>query len=385
MARIAVIGGGIVGVMSALLARQRGHDVEPFEREERVWSRASAANEGKVHLGPIFAMGDVATHRVMIEGSAAFASVVDQALGVATDWDAVCSQEFDYLVMPDSLVSADELGRRYRALNRLLDGYPQMSYLGRPLRQIAAEHAHRDKTTGLAAFHTSERAVDPLRLRDLALRALTETAVVVHTRAEVARVDQSGDKATLLFPSGDRSEPFDAVVNATWERQHAFVPASERHPLNYRVKVAVRVDASERDRAITLVQGPFGDVVRLPDYTYLSWYPTGRIVHESGWEPTAHALASAEQVSSLEALATETVKQLTEIGAHVGETRVSEIVGGFILGHGELDIENPQSRLHARSEFGVSRHGVVLTPISFKLTTAPLVAQRVVDLLDGGR
>ncbi|WP_309714163.1 FAD-dependent oxidoreductase, partial [Pseudolysinimonas sp.] len=51
---VAVVGGGIVGTLSALLLARHGHRVDLYEREAELWSGASAVNEGKVHLGAVY-------------------------------------------------------------------------------------------------------------------------------------------------------------------------------------------------------------------------------------------------------------------------------------------------------------------------------------------
>lgn len=66
MARIAVVGGGIVGCTTALLLADHGYSVDLFEREAELWSGASRAGEGKIHLGPIFALGGRATHEAQL-------------------------------------------------------------------------------------------------------------------------------------------------------------------------------------------------------------------------------------------------------------------------------------------------------------------------------
>src|SRR5688500_15199209 len=114
MPRIAVVGGGIVGCLAALLAAERGWDVAIYESESELWTMSSAANEGKVHLGPVFALGDSATWDVMQLGALGFASNVERAVGRRVDWSALATERFQYLVMPGSLATPAELRSRYR-------------------------------------------------------------------------------------------------------------------------------------------------------------------------------------------------------------------------------------------------------------------------------
>lgn len=53
--RIAIIGAGGAGTRAALELAGRGHEVDLFERREEAVSQASFVNEGKIHLGLIYA------------------------------------------------------------------------------------------------------------------------------------------------------------------------------------------------------------------------------------------------------------------------------------------------------------------------------------------
>lgn len=381
MARIAVIGGGILGTVSALLARERGHDVSIFERESALWTGASAANEGKIHLGPIFALGDRATHLLMLTGATTFASIVEQAVGHPIDWDAMASADFEYLVMPGSLASPGELSARYAQMNAMLAELPSRSYLGNPLTSIIDEKPGRDTATGLPAFSSRERSVEPIALRDIVVDALHGESVEMRLGAHVTKVEQSDGVATLQFRDGTVSEPFDAVINATWHDQGTLVPATDWHALNYRVKLAVRVPNDSFARAITLVHGPFGDLVALPECTYLSWYPVGRLAHGSGLLAPAHVTAAHASLFEQHSIAREILDSLRATNLWSGDPVEYQIIGGVIMGHGAVDIDARDSELHARSEFHVLTTGRLFTPVNFKFTTAPLAALRAVERL----
>lgn len=75
--RVAVIGGGAVGTLAALLMAREGHVVELFERGDQLWLGASATNEGKIHLGSVSALRSIATHDAMRRGSLEFGRTVE--------------------------------------------------------------------------------------------------------------------------------------------------------------------------------------------------------------------------------------------------------------------------------------------------------------------
>jgi hypothetical protein len=224
--------------------------------------------------------------------------------------------------------------------------------------------------------------VDPLQLRSLALAALSREGVQVHVQSEVTRVEDREDFAVLHGREGSVGEGFATVINAAWENQAQHAPPDQWHPLNYRVKLAVRVPRTAGDRVLTLVQGPFGDVVALPDYTYLSWYPVGRLAHEERLAPSRTVKAALESLAHLDSHGLAIASALRQTGLWDGAQEPRELTGGAMMGHGAVDIDSVSSSLHARSEFRLIRAGRVLTPLSFKFTTVPLGAAQAVATLE---
>ncbi|WP_291378070.1 FAD-dependent oxidoreductase [Demequina sp.] len=381
MASIGVIGGGILGTLCALLATERGYHVTIVEQDPQLWRRASRVNEGKIHLGPIFALGDEATHRLMVRGALAFAPVVERAVGHRVEWDRLASDPFRYLVMEDSLASPEELAARYAAINRVAADVPGTSYLGRPLDRVVDTTVRVDDATGLASFDTTERAVDPELLAEVILEAVRDAGIRVSVGVEAIGIEEDSRGATIRVADGPDLGPFDMVVNATWEGQHLFVSREHRHALNYRVKAAVRMARDPDHRTVTMVHGPYGDVVRLATHTYMSWYPSGRILHEWGWEPSAKVGEALASIQHRTDITEQILDALRSRGLWSGGGEVLEAIGGVILGHGSVDIDERRSDLHARSEFGTTRVGRVVTPHNFKLTTAPLAAAQAIDAL----
>jgi len=68
--RVGVLGGGLQGCCTGLALAERGLDVTLFDRNDHVLSRAAVANEGKLHLGYVYA-GDptFATAKTMMTGA----------------------------------------------------------------------------------------------------------------------------------------------------------------------------------------------------------------------------------------------------------------------------------------------------------------------------
>lgn len=378
--QVAIVGAGIVGTLSALLLAGRGHHVDLFERDSDLWSGASAVNEGKVHLGGVYALGGARTHEIMMRGAVEFAPCIEEAIGQRVDWDAIAGDPFDHLVMPDSLVSVDDLRGAYTAINdratRVIA--PAERYLGRPVELVVDPHPHRDADTGLVAFSTHERAVDPLRLRALVLEAIgAQPQIVARTGTPVTGITPDHDGAVVHLPGS--AQRYDAVVNATWAWQNRFV--AEATPRNFRVKTAVRLKPGIVKRTVTIVQGPYGDVVAHRDHGYASWYPTGRLVTEHGNHPSPHAEAALASIPQRTDLVRSQLDALAGIGLLPAGCD-GESIGGIIVGDGAADIENPASLLHHRPDFGTAVSGRIVTPATFKFTTGPLAARTVAATIE---
>lgn len=99
---IAVLGGGIQGCCLALVLARRGATVDLFDRNSFLLSRAAVANEGKIHLGYMYA-GDrtLLTARMMIRGALSFAPFFVRHLGTSFDGAAI-SEPAVYLVHRES-------------------------------------------------------------------------------------------------------------------------------------------------------------------------------------------------------------------------------------------------------------------------------------------
>src|ERR1700759_2739598 len=84
--KVGVLGGGLQGCCVALALAERC-DVVLFDRNPALLSRTAIANEGKIHLGYMYA-GDptFATARMMMRGALAFAPFMRRYIGNASGW-----------------------------------------------------------------------------------------------------------------------------------------------------------------------------------------------------------------------------------------------------------------------------------------------------------
>src|SRR5215207_1211897 len=80
--RVAVLGGGLQGCCAALALAERATSVTLFDKNDALLSRTAVANEGKIHLGYMYA-GDptLSTAKIMMTGALSFAPFLERYLG----------------------------------------------------------------------------------------------------------------------------------------------------------------------------------------------------------------------------------------------------------------------------------------------------------------
>ncbi|HEX3085957.1 MAG TPA: FAD-dependent oxidoreductase, partial [Pyrinomonadaceae bacterium] len=168
--RIAILGAGATGTCAALELASRGFAVDLYDECDAPVKRASFYNEGKVHLGILYAKDtELRTAGLMIRGALSFASLLNRWIGV--DWDrVVLSTPFYYGVHEGTMVDVDGLRAHYASCQKLFAEMQALeggSYLGLD-RAIQIEELSRNEMETLVSpeyfvtmFRTSERAVDP--------------------------------------------------------------------------------------------------------------------------------------------------------------------------------------------------------------------------------
>lgn len=103
--KVAIIGGGLAGCLTAPAFARKGMHSEIFERNDRELFEASYFNEGKVHLGFLYAhdfSGE--TSKLMVSGAVTLRTIIAELTGF--DIAEALSTPFLYAVHRNSLVSA---------------------------------------------------------------------------------------------------------------------------------------------------------------------------------------------------------------------------------------------------------------------------------------
>ena len=402
--RIAIIGAGGAGACAALELAARGHTVDLFESREQAVSQASFVNEGKIHLGLIYARDPgMRTAARMIEGALSFEENLRRWIPFrAAD---LVSTPFYYCVHRGSLSSPEDLAKHYE---RCRDIYRQRAaetgrdYLGLgvwveferlPAGQAARiVHPHYFS----AVFRTTEYAVCPRGIAEALREALAaEPRVHLHPRHRVSAVreERRGRYRLRVEHAGDVSfESFGDVVNATWferlslDRPLGIEPPgswSHRYKFGNRVRIRLGPDALP---SCTMVQGPFGDIVNFRERgLFLSWYPIGRTGMSSAEVPPRwhddYSPAFRHEVfrRSLAALA----RRCAPLAGLEIEPEQVDPTGGVIYALGTSDVDDPQSRLHDRYEVGLQSRGRYHSIDTGKYTLVPYWGVRIADRVEG--
>lgn len=368
-------------------------------------SRASMANEGKIHLGFVYAADkEGITPQLMLDGALCFASLIEEWSGARIPWQRLRSRPFVYGIARDSMVEADRLVEAYTALQSSYEGKrldPGAHYLGRRPDRLwrEADNGLRQRVPHsdfvVRFIETEEVSLAPRKFRACMADVLEDTENITpcygHDVREIFRV------ASGFRVEGERSDgagfstEAEVLVNCLWDQRLRFdrqlgiePPRPWVHRLKFRVGGRLPPGLHELP-SFTYVLGPFGDIVCDDDgWVDLSWYPvcrrgwSGELAPPREWEDMCRGRldrATADSISRA------TLESLDRIVPGIRDTRVERVEGGTIFSWGASDIHNPESALHARHEIGVSAHYGYFSINTGKFTTAPLFAKHLADQL----
>jgi hypothetical protein len=373
----------------ALELAGRGVAVDLFEAGDHCLTGASASNEGKIHLGYVYANDpSLSTARTLVRGGLGFAPSLRRWLGSQLDSVPV-SRPFDYVVHRDSLLTPDEVERHLVAcweLARDEAGGARPDYFGahpltRPQRvEVGAGY---DRRAVAAVFRTPEVGIDPQALARL-MRARIEQEVGIRSRTgtRVLGVERNGTGIDVEFQNGagPARERYDQVVNALWDGRLAVdrsVGLDPPRPWLWRVKRYVRMALPPGVElpSATIVLGPFGDLVAWDREAYLSWYPAGMRGVSRDIEPPAFpAPVAGELCDAIFAGLATVVPSVAGLPRHS-----AALGGGVIFAWGETDIDDPASGLHERHQIGTRSVEGYHSIDTGKLTMAPVFGRAAAE------
>ncbi len=402
--RIAILGAGGTGVCAALEIANRGYNVDLYDENSQPMTGASRNNEGKIHLGLVYAKDrSLATAKTMIEGAIRFSDCLSRWIDPASSVPLV-STPFYYAVPRETMTEPADLERHYGECRRLFDdacAATGLSYLGQRRffvekvseRELAADFSPEHV---LCAYRTSEVAVDVRGIADQlseAVRCNPRIRFLACARVLGVKPLPSGTlRVTFRAAENEHTEIYDQVANTLWHGRleiDATAGLAPERDWIFRYKVGGWLNRPvERDgiRSVTFVLGPFGDIVNLgPRGLYFSWYPMGMLGSSSELKPPDWRGEIEE--SKVRSVLRGSYQALGKLCPALDASRYAddlvEPVGGVIFAWGAADIDEHGSRLHTRYEIGIHSEGNYHSVNTGKYTMVPYLGYRTAERILG--
>lgn len=387
---VGIVGGGIMGCLTALALAHAGKRVVLFERKDQLMGGASRGNEGKVHLGFTYGLDRTgATRSVMMRYGRQFEAALSGLVDVSAGRLFLHRRQY-YAVHRDSSLADDGVARHMHAISSALSDGASGSPVDAMVRQLSHAERRAQFTDSIRdVWEVPEGTVDCValgRLVDAAVRAEAHIELRLETRVGFISDE---DRPSIHGASGLVLGQFDRVVNAAWDDmpriEKQALAAMPDYCLRAKAGFIARVTGGEPAMPVTTVYGSFGDIVPQGDGTaYISWYPaclmgfTTEIEGGDAWyDRLAQRFDYDRAFRECVAAFVEMIPELTV------EPQPVRRLGGPILAVAVTDIPDLSSRLHERTHFGFHRRGNVVAVDTGKLTCGPGLALELRDMLLG--
>jgi FAD dependent oxidoreductase len=398
---VAILGGGFQGCCTAMALAEQGINVVLYEQSGALLTRTAVANEGKIHLGYMYAADPtLRTARTMIKGALVFAPFFERYLGIPIN-EIKKSSPTNYVVHRDSQRDLDTVSGYLKEVHNLVSeasNARELAYFGldlaAPLRAWPSEDrdANFDPETVLQVFETPEVAINPEELA-FALRDCVSNHPKIELRLgnRVLRADR--DKGRIRISTESREsrlvDHFQHVVNALWDGRFAIdetMGLKPPRPWLHRLKYGITFTLPrgiEPPPSVTVISGPFGEVVTFPDkQLYLTWYPEclqgiSADLSSPNW-PT-YALEPGRTVILRRTISAISAFLLSLKPLNDTPPSDARVKGGTIVAWGETDIYDPKSELHRRCDIGITSDQRYHSIDPGKLTMIPYFAQACAD------
>ena len=184
-ANIGILGAGIMGCCLALELAHRGYRVDLIEKASTPMTGASLHNEGKLHLGFVYANDPLKeTHGLMLRGSLAFSPIIERLTGCGSA-ALKPSRPFHYFVPVDSQLDMAAIDDHFHQVEEAIHAFAQSSgylYLDRNIdcfHKRNASRVHRrlfSSSLTQGSFVTEERSISPVALAQILRKAIKNQA-----------------------------------------------------------------------------------------------------------------------------------------------------------------------------------------------------------------
>jgi 2-polyprenyl-6-methoxyphenol hydroxylase-like FAD-dependent oxidoreductase len=401
--KIAILGAGGLGACTALELSLRGYQVDLFEEHHLPLRKASYANEGKVHVGFIYAMDrSFHTAHQMLVGAVHFMEYLQRWIEVNPE--KIISTPFYYLVHKGSLLSASELNVHYQKCCEVfkeLSGGGKTKYLGL-FDSLQATLLPKSKIAEVAnpeyvddIFETTEYSVEPRYIAEkLTASLMSDPNISLILNTKVESVSRVGNRLKVASTSKGirQEEEYTHVINATWnglleiDRTMGIEPLGTwSHRYKFGNKILVPLQSNDLP-SCTMVLGAFGDTVNFKEKgAFMSWYPVGRTGWSEAYRPPEwdSMYSKEERMDVFQRSFDELKKRIPAVANLQFDMEAVDPVGGDILALGNIDVDKNESRLHERYEVGIRSFGNYHSVDTGKYTIIPYLAVKVADRLEG--
>jgi hypothetical protein len=394
--KVVVMGAGIQGVCAALALSNQGLNVVLIDKSPEPLLRSGLRNEGKIHLGFIYANDkSFRTASLMLKSALHFSPLIEEFLGKRVDWTPFRSRKFNYLVLKDTMLSEQEITNHYKSLQEeyVKTMEPDLHYLGTcPETLWTDSNLHIPELNNdiiQRCIPTAEYAINLPLFRELLLNELVKRDNIQFKGNHCIQEIQKKSWGYQISGDGWAIDS-ETVVNCLWENRLYFdnqLGIAPPRKWVYRLKHRILGIASPQISALdsfTCVLGAFGDVVNYDNHhTYLSWYPecmtgwSSDITTPQEWEAACDGRipASADKEWVTKALA-----GLNNIIPGLQQFDVKQLDGGIIFSWGKTDIDDVESELHKRFDIGVQASDGYYSIDTGKFTSAPYFANNLKKL-----
>jgi hypothetical protein len=424
---VGIVGAGIMGCSLALELARRSCRVDLIDRAPAPMTGASLHNEGKLHLGFIFANDPLKqTHELMVRGSLSFARIIKNLTGCNAA-DLTSSRPFHYFVPVDSHLDITAIHHHFHEVENTIRDVSRStgdSYLDLKTDFFFERNSTRDHESmfapgaTLGSFSTQERSVSPIAVANALTRAVANHPNINFiSNTEVLSADKlaSGNIKLELRRNGKTSSTkYSSVANCLWDgklRLDRTAGIVDQDPWLLRYKATITFAAAKHMLkdipSATGILGPYGDVVSHSDGSYyVSWYPLCRLglttdgdvqklldmVHKGGTSRYIRKMMSgvpsiSKVVSSFahRKFIRDNIREMTayipSMAKLMNDVARCKVGGGVILARGATDIDDPKSYLHQRSAIGPVAYGSYVTIDTGKYCMAPLFALEAADMI----
>jgi hypothetical protein len=292
-----------MGSSTALYLAREGNEVSLFDEKSYPLAAASRWNEGKIHLGYLYASDtSMNTARKVLPGGLAFKRLTEELIGTSLD-PAITPTDDTYLCHRNSVVGPDAMEAYYKSVSEMVREQPDASGYLVDASSCQSRKLTKDELANftdspeiLAGFSIPERAVSTTWIADRFTEALHSQPGIdqfMDTRINQVYPEENGQDKWYVKSGSDSHGPFDYVINALWEGRLSIdqtvgmeMPAKWSN--RFRLSIFLRTTKQFDLPSVCINTGPFGNIMNYNDRDfYLSWYPTGLALESSSIERPA--------------------------------------------------------------------------------------------------